>query len=629
MITQSLIEIVRQTLQEASKQAFPDLLDQDHEIHVTVATQEKFGHYQCNSAMKLAKILKQPPQVIAQKIKDHLELARISQTFSDNSHTLHDDLASQVGEAVLHEHCPRSLERQSQSAERRSVQKKCEKCGLGIFSNIEIAGPGFINLTLSAQFLSELVEQMAHDKHLGIPSPAKKERVIVEFSSPNIAKEMHVGHLRSTIIGDALARLFEFLGHDVLRLNHVGDWGTAFGMLIAYMQEEVFEVLTGQQKTDLSSLMGWYKASKVRFDSDEAFKTRARQRVIALQGGELEALKAWEMICAISRVAFQEVYDLLDVKLQERGESYYNPFLLQVVADLEQKGLVTLSEGAKCVFHEGIRIPLMIQKSDGGYNYDTTDMAAIVHRIRQEQADRIIVVTDAGQSLHFDLIRKTAEKAGYLDPTRVRFDHVPFGVVLGTDGKKFRTRSGETEKLIDLLKAAIREAARILEERDPQLDPQQKAQLARILGIDAVKYADLSCNRISDYVFSYERMLRFEGNTAAFILYSYVRVKGIKRKVGDIDLSQATIVLEHPSEIDLGLHLLRFCETLDKMQEELFPHYLTDYLFLLAQKFNAFFRDCRVEGVPEQQRRLLLADLVARTMECGLHILGIQVVDKM
>lgn len=569
----SLIEIVKLFLEKAIFEAFPHIPPEEREVHVTLSTQEKFGHYQCNSAMKLAKAAQRPPREIAQTI--------------------------------------------------------AEKLQGGIFSLVEIAGPGFINLTLDKQFLSKHATEMAFDKRLGVSLSAKRERVIVEFSSPNIAKEMHVGHLRSTIIGDSLARLFEFLGHDVLRLNHVGDWGTAFGMLIAYMKEEASEVLLGQRTTDLPTLMGWYKASKVRFDEDQAFKTRARQAVIALQGGDPEALKAWEIICAISRTAFQEVYDILDVKLQERGESFYNPQLPKIVADLEKKGLVTLSEGAKCVFHEGIRIPLMIQKSDGGYNYDTTDMAAILHRIEEEKADRIIVITDAGQSLHFDLVRKTAEKADYLNPLKVRFDHVPFGVVLGADGKKFRTRSGETEKLIDLLTAAVSEAKKILEERDPSLDPVERDRVARILGIDAVKYSDLSCNRISDYVFSYERMLRFEGNTAAFILYSYVRVNGIKRKVGAADLSQARIILEHPSEVDLGLHLLRFNETLNKMAEELMPHYLTDYLYLLAQKFNAFFRDCRVEGVPEQDQRLLLADLVARIMKQGLQILGIQVVDRM
>jgi arginyl-tRNA synthetase len=573
---QPLITLVEQILSKAAEATLPDFPPEELHMSVTLATQEKFGHYQCNSAMKLAKAVKKSPREIATAV--------------------------------------------------------VEKIPPGTFDIIEVAGPGFINLTLDKQFLSQIVDQMVRDPRLGVQLPEHKQRVVVEFSSPNIAKEMHVGHLRSTIIGDALARLFEFLGHDVIRLNHVGDWGTAFGMLIAYMKEEVPDVLSGKQKTDLPSLMNWYRAAKKRFDEDPDFKTRARLAVVALQGGDPEAMSAWEIICDISRQAFQEVYDLLGVQLQERGESYYNPMLPQIVADLEKKGLITISEGAKCVFHEGIRIPLMVQKSDGGYNYDTTDMAAMLHRVEEERADRIIILTDAGQSLHFDLIRRTAEKAGYLDPKKVRFDHVPFGVVLGVDGKKFRTRSGETEKLLDLLTAAIQEAQKILAAREHEMSSEEVNRLAHILGIDAVKYADLSCNRMSDYVFSYERMLRFDGNTAAFILYSYVRVNGIKRKVGRVDLDlllKEHIELLHPSEVALGLHLARFQEILKAMENDLMPNYLTDYLYLLAQKFNAFFRDCRVEGAPEQNRRLLLCELVAKIMAQGLQVLGIQIVERM
>ncbi len=555
---QPLIQIITSKLADA----FPS---SNETPNITPATQPQFGHYQCNSAMKLAKLAKKPPREIAQEIADSLSK--------------------------------------------------------DIFLKVEVAGPGFINLTLNPEFLSEQINRLVHDPRLGISLPKKKQRIIVDFSSPNIAKEMHVGHLRSTIIGDCLARLFEFVGHDVVRLNHVGDWGTAFGMLIAYMQEEK------KEPADLPTLMTWYRASKGRFDEDPAFKERARTAVVELQAGKPEALHLWKVICEISRQAFQEVYQLLDIKIEERGESFYNSRLAGVVEDLEKKGLISLSEGAKCVFHEGHKIPLMVQKSDGGYNYDTTDMAAITHRINEEKADRIIIVTDAGQSLHFQLIRLTAEKAGYLDPAKVRFDHVPFGVVLGPDGKKFKTRSGEVERLADLLHNAQQKAEKILSEREHEITDVHG--VAQILGIDAVKYADLSCNRVGDYVFSYERMLRFEGNTAAFILYSYVRIAGIKRKVQNGNTAGEKIVLEHPSEIDLGLHLLRFHEMLDQMQEELLPNQLTDYLYQLAQKFNAFFRDCRVEGSPEQNRRLLLCEAVERVMKQGLDILGLKTVDRM
>lgn len=556
----SLKNIVSQRFSVALQRAFGGLSEP---VELTIATQPQFGHYQCNSAMKWAKTLKMPPREVAQKLVEALDKE--------------------------------------------------------IFTKVEVAGPGFINVTLDPSFLSQLL----NDPHLGIHPPQHKQRIIVDFSSPNIAKEMHVGHLRSTIIGDCLARLFEFLGHDVIRLNHVGDWGTAFGMLIAYMQEE------SKQPTTLPELMQWYRESKKRFDEDEPFKQRARAAVVALQAHDPHALDSWEKICDISRKAFAEVYALLDIKLQERGESFYNPLLPQVITDLEQKGLITLSDGAKCVFHEGHELPLMVQKSDGGYNYDTTDMAAMWHRIYQEKADRIIIVTDAGQSLHFELLRLTAEKVGYLDPQKVRFDHVPFGVVLGSDGKKFRTRSGEVERLVDLLHAAQAQAEAILKERQHEMSEEQVHETAAILGIDAVKYADLSCNRVGDYVFSYERMLRFEGNTAAFILYAYVRIYGIKRKVSAHSLEGVSIVLEHPSEIDLGLHLLRFQDVLLSVAEELLPNYLTDYLYQLAQKFNLFFRDCRVEGSVEQNRRLLLCAAVEKTLAAGLQILGLKTVERM
>jgi arginyl-tRNA synthetase len=508
----------------------------------------------------------------------------------------------------------------------------------GGIAETEIAGPGFINIKLDPHFLSQLAQNILHDSHLGITLPEKPLKIIIDFSSPNIAKEMHVGHLRSTIIGDSLARLFEFLGHDVLRLNHLGDWGTSFGMLIAYLKEEAPDILNGTQKTDLTHLVQWYKASKAKFDADSDFKKQAQLEVVALQRGKPDARHAWELICDISKKAYREIYSLLDVRLTDRGESYYNPFLPEIVSDLEKKNLVTLSDGAKCIFLEGFQnregesLPLMIQKSDGGYNYDTTDMAAIYHRIFEELGDRLIYVTDAGQSTHFQMIFKAAEKAGYLDPQKVRVDHVPFGLVLGLDGKKFKTRSGDTEKLIDLLEAAIDQADALLLEKNPEMQEGERKTLARSLGIGAVKYADLSCNRTGDYTFSYERMLRFEGNTAAFLMYAYVRVAGIKRKVGINPhslLSHHHIQLHHPAEVDLGLHLIRFQEALDAVANDLLPNRLTDYLYALAEKFNVFFRDCRVEGSPHQNERLLLCEATAKILKQGLSLLGVHTVEKM
>lgn len=550
---------------------------------VTPSTKPQFGHYQCNSALKIAKVTKSSPRAIAEALAKEFDAS-------------------------------------------------------GFFSKVEVAGPGFINLTLTSKLLSDEVSAMIADPRLGVPSPKHPQKVIVEFSSPNVAKELHVGHLRSTIIGDSLARIFEFLGYDVLRLNHVGDWGTQFGMLIAYLKENHPDVITGTEETDLVHLMQWYRASKERFDADPAFKQKAQQQVVELQGGAPDAIQAWEKICDISRKGYQEIYDILDVRIQERGESFYNPMLPLVIQDLEKKGLVEVSDGAKCIFlegflsKEGTPLPMIVQKSDGGYNYATTDMAAIRHRIEEEKADRIIYVIDAGQSLHMKMVFQAAERAGYLDPTKVQADHVAFGVVLNQEGKKFKTRSGETEKLIDLLMEAVKRAKEVIKGRLEDASEDELNQLAEVIGIDAVKYSDLSCHRIKDYVFSYDRMLKFEGNTAVFLLYSYVRVQGIKRKVGkDIEplIGKVPLVLEHPSEVDLGLHLRRFGETLDSVSQDLLPHRLCEYLFNLAEKFNVFFRDCRVEGSDSEESRLLLCELTARTLAKGLDLLGLRTVDRM
>ncbi len=580
---ETLLATFKAKVTDSIGKAFGDLLSvEEQNADMSPCMQEEFGHYQCNSALRLSKLLKQNPRAIAQKIIDNFD------------------------------------------------PSMCSK--------VEIAGPGFINFTLAPAFLSAQLEKQLKDRFLGACPPAKRKKIIVEFSSPNIAKELHVGHIRSTIIGDCLARLFEFLGQDVLRLNHLGDWGTQFGMLITYMLDSCPAVLKGDEPTDLHSLMTWYKAAKKRFDDDAAFKARAQKEVVQLQSGQPQAMHAWKLICDVSRKGFQEIYDMMGVRLTERGESYYNPYLKEVVEELESKGLVVISDGAKCIYPEGFQnregepLPVMIQKSDGGYNYDTTDLAAIRHRIYIEKADRIIVVVDGGQSLHFQMIFAVAKKAGWLDPSKVEAEHVGFGLVLGADGKKFKTRSGDTEKLIDLLTEAVDKAREIVIERHPGGDPEEIEHLARVLGIGAVKYADLSCLRTKDYTFSYEKMLRFDGNTAVFLLYAYVRINGIKRKINaDMDhvLKNHKIDVRHPSEISLGIHLRRFGEILEIMARDLLPNRLTDYLYELAEKFNAFFRDCRVEGTPEEGNRLVLCELTSRVMKQGLEILGLETVERM
>ncbi len=581
-----LITLIEEKFKTAFKLAFPEMDLQAVSVEITRSTHARFGHYQCNSAMKLTKTLKMPPRDIATKIVAALET----------------------------------------DPKKSDIEK------------LEIAGPGFINLTLSKEFITHIAQEMSAKPNCGVKAE-NKQKITIDFSSPNTAKEMHVGHLRSTIIGESLARLFEFQGHDVLRLNHIGDWGTAFGMLIAYIKANEPKILTGEKPADLQILVGLYKASKKLFDEDEPFKKESQLEVVALQGGDKQALKAWELICDISRKAYQEIYDLLDVHLVERGESFYNPYLADTVKDLENKHLITISDGAKCLFIEGFTnregepLPFMLQKSDGGFNYSTTDLASIRHRIEDEKSDRLIYVTDAGQATHFAMLFKAAEMAGYLDPKKVRADHVPFGVILGPDGKKFKTRSGETVRLIDLLTSSISKAEEILLERakekeDSALETDEIKQIAKVLGINAVKYSDLVCNRNHDYVFSYERMLRFEGNTAAFLMYSYVRIQGIKRKITQ-KVEIVPIDLQHPSEIDLGLHLAQFAEILASISDDLMPNRLCEYLFELAEKFNAFFRDCRVEGVPEQNQRLALCELTSTVLKEGLTILGLQTVTRM
>ena len=571
-------------LDVAIVKAFPDWKER---AEVVPSTQSQFGHYQCNSCLKIGKSYKKNPKEVALQIVNLLQEESSYDSF---------------------------------------------------FAALEIAGPGFINITLSSHFLEKRVNSLLRDPFLGVSRLSHPQKVIVEFSSPNVAKELHVGHLRSTIIGDSLARVFNFLGYNVLRLNHIGDWGTQFGMLIQYLQEQHPEVLSGKESTDLEHLMGWYKESKKCFDENEEFKKKAQLQVVKLQGGDLLAIKAWEMICMISRKAFQSIYDLLDVKIEERGESFYNPFLADIVADFEKKGLITISDGAKCVFLEGVfgrdgqPLPMIIQKRDGGYNYETTDVAALKHRVEVEKADRIIILTDAGQALHFDMVFQAARKAGYYDPSKVRLDHVTFGVVLGLDGKKFKTRSGATEKLIDLLQEAVDRARVIVEERLPEITSTEKESIAKTLGIGAVKYADLSGNRVKDYTFSYDRMLKFEGNTAAFLLYAFVRIQGIKRKSGkDLNLlmKNGKIVLSHVSEIDLTLHLCQFAEILQAIARDLLPNRLADYLYALAEKFNIFYRDCRVEGTEEETSRLLLSEAAGLVLEKGLELLGLSTSERM
>lgn len=548
----------------------------------------KFGDYQCNVAMSLTKVLKTNPRAIATEILNHLDVGDL-----------------------------------------------CEPP--------EIAGPGFINLRLKPEYLEGQLSANLGDPRLGIPPTPDPDRAIVDFSSPNIAKEMHVGHLRSTIIGDCIARILEFEGHDVVRLNHVGDWGTQFGMLIAYLREKYPAALTQADALDLGDLVEFYRQAKQRFDEDDEFKEESRQQVVRLQSGDEDSRRAWELLCEQSRREFQQIYDRLDIELTERGESFYNPMLPDVVADLERSGLLVEDQGAKCVFLEGFTnkegesLPLIVQKSNGGYNYATTDLAALRHRIEKEGANRLIYVTDAGQANHFAQVWQVARRAGWI-PEEIDVVHVPFGLVKGEDGKKLKTRSGETVRLRDLLDEAVKRAKddleTRLEEEGRSESPEFVDRVASVVGIDAVKYADLSQNRTSDYIFSYDKMLSLQGNTAPYMLYAYVRIQGISRK-GNIDYGQlggeAKIHLEDEAEFVLAKHLLQLNEAIDGVAEELLPNRLCQYLFELSQKFNQFYDRCPVLKAEEPDRtsRLALCHLTAETLKLGLSLLGLSVLDRM
>ncbi|MDH6062181.1 arginine--tRNA ligase [Chrysosporum bergii ANA360D] len=558
---------------------------------LVTASNPKFGDYQANVALSLSKRLLMQPRAIASAIVDKLDVSEFCET-------------------------------------------------------PEIAGPGFINFKLKTAYLEAQLKAVQTDSRLGVPQAKTPKREIVDFSSPNIAKEMHVGHLRSTIIGDSIARILEFRGHDVLRLNHVGDWGTQFGMLISYLREVYPQALTTANALDIKDLVSFYRRAKQRFDEDQAFQETAREEVVKLQAGAEDTLHAWKLLCKQSRREFQVIYDLLDVQVIERGESFYNPFLPAVVEDLAKSGLLVENQGAKVVFLEGFTnregepLPLIVQKSDGGYNYATTDLAALRYRIQQDEAKRIIYVTDAGQTNHFAQVFQVARKAGWV-PDDVELTHVPFGLVLGEDGKKFKTRSGDTVKLRDLLdEAAIRSRGDLegrLQAEERQETEEFISQVGEVVGISAVKYADLSQNRTSDYIFSYDKMLDLKGNTAPYMLYAYARIQGISRK-GEIDFAElgknAKVILQHETELALAKYLLQLDEVISGVEQDLLPNRLCEYLYELSKKFNQFYdrnQGVRVLEAEETLRtsRLILCDLTARTLKLGLSLLGIPVLERM
>ncbi|MFB2641154.1 arginine--tRNA ligase [Shewanella bicestrii] len=505
-------------------------------------------------------------------------------------------------------------------------------------AKVEIAGPGFINFFIDDSALANQLEAAISDEHLGIKLPTP-QTIVVDYSSPNLAKEMHVGHLRSTIIGDSVVRTLEFLGHKVIRQNHVGDWGTQFGMLLAYMEE--LRAQNGEQaQLELSDLETFYRAAKLRFDESAEFATRARQLVVELQSGDEYCNKLWREFNDISLSHCHEVYERLGVSLTRadvHGESAYNADLEQVVKDLDAQGLLTQSNGAKVVFQEEFRnkegeaLPVIIQKADGGYLYATTDLAAMRYRSSVLKADRVLYFVDLRQALHFQQVFSLAKLAKFVR-NDMSLEHLGFGTMNGEDGRPFKTRSGGVVKLVDLLDEANSRALELVRSKNPDMDEATLAEIARVVGISAVKYADLSKNRTSDYIFSFEQMLSFEGNTAPYLLYAYTRVAGIFKRATDIDLSQAKIVLEHEKEKDLGNKLAQFGEILSRVIDKGQPHVLCGYLYELAGAFSSFYEACPVlaaDNDEQKHSRLLLSQLTANTLQKGLNLLGIETLERM
>ena len=633
-----------QTVEREAQAAFAAAGLSDSPVVLQPTKNAEHGDFQINGVMGAAKKAKQNPRELAQKV---------AETLADNA----------------------------------------------VIESAEVAGPGFINLRLCPEFLAQNIQTALNDARFGIAKTDKPQTVVIDYSSPNLAKEMHVGHLRSSIIGDSISRVLEFMGNTVIRQNHVGDWGTQFGMLVAYLVE--------QQKDnaafELADLEQFYRAAKVRFDEDPAFADTAREYVVKLQGGDEAVLALWKQFVDISLSHAQAVYDTLGLKLRPEdvaGESKYNDDLQPVVDDLVQKGLAVEDDGAKVVFldefknKEGAPAAFIVQKQGGGFLYASTDLACLRYRIGSLNADRLLYVVDHRQALHFEQLFTTSRKAGYL-PENVKAEFIGFGTMMGKDGKPFKTRSGDTVKLVDLLDEAVNRAEQVVKEKNPKwqltteledglkkissltnsdnlknklkynlenkkleitlendvvyhlpIDKIDKIvsgaeeytdtalsdaeKIARVVGIGAVKYADLSKNRTSDYVFDWDAMLSFEGNTAPYLQYAYTRVQSVFRKAGEWDATAPTVLTE-PLEKQLAAELLKFEDVLQSVADTAYPHYLAAYLYQIATLFSRFYEACPIlksEGATRNSR-LQLAKLTGDTLKQGLDLLGIDVLDVM
>lgn len=560
-------------------------LPADTNTAVTQSTKVEFGDYQINGAMAAAKLLKTNPRALAQQLVDVLELA---------------DIADKV----------------------------------------EIAGPGFINVTLKPDWLATQLQQAVTDPRLGVSANTTPQTVVVDYSAPNLAKEMHVGHLRSTIIGDAVVRALEFWGDNVIRQNHMGDWGTQFGMLIAHLEDKLAAGVD-LETVALADLEDFYREAKKRFDDEAGFADKSRDYVVKLQGGDAHCQKLWQLFIDTSVKHSEEVYRTLNVTLGHdhiKPESAYNPMLQPIVDDLKARGIAVEDQGALVVFlqeladKEGNPSPFIIQKTGGGFLYATTDLAACQYRSHELNVDRIIIFTDARQALHFKQVELVARKAGLLR-AETAYEHCPFGTMMGEDGKPFKTRTGGTVKLAELLEEAVVRAEAVVKGKSAELTAEEIAEVARKVGIGAVKFADLSKNRTSDYIFSWDAMLSFEGATAPYLQYAYTRVSSIVRRAGISDSFSAPLILAELQEKQLALKVLQFEETLQQVMKDAQPNLLCNYLYELASQYMSFYEACPIlkDGIEPALRdsRLMLSILVAKLLAKGLDLLGIDVMERM
>ncbi|KAM7534653.1 hypothetical protein Aperf_G00000108497 [Anoplocephala perfoliata] len=573
----------------AIKKAFPEV--KSISVAITPSTNPKFGDYQCNNALTLAREL----SPILNKISPHVVSTKIC---------VHLDKGS-------------------------------------VIDHVEIAGPGFINIFISRKFVENEITKLVR---LGfhVAPTSRPLTCIVDMSSPNIAKEMHVGHLRSTIIGDCVARILAFRGHNVIKINHLGDWGTQFGMLIAHLKDTFGDL--GDKALPVSDLQKFYKEAKKRFDSEEDFKKRSYEAVVKLQSHDPEHIRDWRKICDVSMKEFNEIYRRMDIEnLIQKGESFYQSRMIDVVKYLEEHKLLENDDGRRIMWTPASDVPLIIVKSDGGFTYDTSDMATIRYRIDEQHGERLIYVTDAGQATHFKAIYSAAEICGFADPSHQILEHVPFGMVLGEDRKKFKTRSGDTVKLVSLLDEGVERVRKKLIEkgRDKELTEEEQQIAAEAVAYGCIKYADLSHNRVNDYIFSFDKMLDDRGNTAAYLLYAYTRIQSIIRKTGWSEEKLTEVRksfhtdLEHPTELKLGKALCRLPEILIRLEQDLYFHKLCEYLYNLSCAFTEFYDSCycieREKGnsVKIYESRILLCDATAKVMKCCFDILGIRTVEKM